>query len=445
MEQKVKVAIQNLHEKKHRAEIDTLKAELALEKEKLKVAKKEVESMKLEKKTIQSVSGEPEKQANELRLQISELQGEVLIQREQYEKKTKKTENELVAAKSEIENLRKQLQSYDNTVSMKDNQIQNQQDNISKMVYEHQTQLRKISADHMKQYSELQKEYASKISSNQMPSHKLHDPAPTPELSDEHQNTAVPSSQAGSASQTLSGEQRPKPPKRTVLVLGNSQTKHINAIRLAPECTVDKEDTYTIQQAVEYVQQKQPQHDIIVLHLISNDVKTADPESVKKELDSLIDSALKLRPDTQVVISLAPPRCDDGTFHSRGQLVNALVQHMYHNHARVSTVDNSNLGSRGDPSSIFYKSDGIHLTSRGAGRLAFNIRIAICARAGLPAPYGRKRKNHGDSSSAGFNNRGNNLNPPGRWHHKNRTGTGYRKNWGYNYNSWNDWNVNNWN
>ena len=96
----------------------------------------------------------------------------------------------------------------------------------------------------------------------------------------------------------------PRPEKATdkaVLVIGNSQLHDVNPRGLSKTSNIRKETAYTIAEAEEIVckeadSEKPEKPDVILFHLITNDVKTHDETTVSESLLKLTKKTQDLFP-----------------------------------------------------------------------------------------------------------------------------------------------------
>jgi hypothetical protein len=87
---------------------------------------------------------------------------------------------------------------------------------------------------------------------------------------------------------------------------------NINAHGLCLSGQTNKEYTYTIQEALDYINNNEIAiYQALVLHVLTNDLKTAKADKVTKDMVNLVSVIQSKAADTKVIISLCPPRKDN--------------------------------------------------------------------------------------------------------------------------------------
>ena len=115
----------------------------------------------------------------------------------------------------------------------------------------------------------------------------------------------------------------------------------------------------------------------MVLHSLTNEIKSKNPETCIKDLEDIIWLIQSKWPAARVVISLATPRNDDIAYHTNVLVVNALLKQKYHDDENIRTVEHTNMFVDGIPNSEMLQDDNYHLNARGTSALAFKIKNAI--------------------------------------------------------------------
>ena len=111
----------------------------------------------------------------------------------------------------------------------------------------------------------------------------------------------------------------------TVLLLGTSNVENISESKLSHATTVVKEITYTIKEASDYIRATDihaPQ--AVLLHILTNDLKTYDPVSCVTNLDEVIELIKSKWPNVKIIVSLTTPRTDNLNNQTNGQIINAM-------------------------------------------------------------------------------------------------------------------------
>ena len=166
----------------------------------------------------------------------------------------------------------------------------------------------------------------------------------------------------------------------TVLLLGTSNVENISESKLSHATTVVKEITYTIKEASDYIRTTDmhaPQ--AVLLHILTNDLKTYDPVSCVTNLDEVIELIKSKWPNVKIIVSLTTPRTDNLNNQTNGQIINAMLKQKFlQGGSDVCIIEHNNmLYSDGNPNKSLLREDGYHLTDRGVSNLAQNFRNAI--------------------------------------------------------------------
>lgn len=218
-------------------------------------------------------------------------------------------------------------------------------------------------------------------------------------------------------------------PGHKILLLGNS---HINDVRergICPSADTLKVTAYSIQEARNYIQGNQiRQYDAIILHLVTNDVKTKNPNNITLDLEELVEQIIAKTPTTKIVLSLTPSRKDNSELNRVTQNINSTLQETMHKHTSVSICTHTNLPEPSDDNwRQYFTVDGVHLTESGTAVLASNIRHVTEYTLGMQTRrrHPREKRSHlntrypKDRDITG--NQSRNI-------HENHTGTSYNDN-----------------
>ncbi|CAC5414344.1 unnamed protein product [Mytilus coruscus] len=125
--------------------------------------------------------------------------------------------------------------------------------------------------------------------------------------------------------------------------------------------------------------------DILVLHSLSNAVRTASNENSIESLGTIIDHAREKFEDAKIIISLPTPRADEESLNNKAQFLSLMVKEEFRNKTNVELADNSNMAFKGSALQKYLDpKDNYHLSYNGTKMLASNIRDTIDKILGLP-------------------------------------------------------------
>lgn len=163
-----------------------------------------------------------------------------------------------------------------------------------------------------------------------------------------------------------------------LLLIGSSIVKGIHAegIMKGTEMKTTKETAYTVKEAEDVVNMYGGHPKCVTFQIMSNDLKTKEPEECVEEMTGLIDQTRK-KFNCQVVVSLPPPRSDTEERQLKTEQYNINMKRAYINNDAVCISDNSTLGQNGHPQQKFYEDDQVHLNEHGTRILASNIRRMV--------------------------------------------------------------------
>lgn len=126
---------------------------------------------------------------------------------------------------------------------------------------------------------------------------------------------------------------------------------------------------------------KDKSYDAVVLHYLSNEIKTTSPETCVRKLISVVTKCHNTWPDAKIVVSLATPRLDGLT--TTAELTNAIIKYNFKDKG-VSLCDNNNLALRRDPQEKFLTPDKFHPNKAVVAKLAENLKSSICSALNIP-------------------------------------------------------------
>ena len=175
--------------------------------------------------------------------------------------------------------------------------------------------------------------------------------------------------------------------KPSALLLGTSNIKGINPEKLSSKTCVTKKVAFTLAETEDAVKSYTSKPDVVVLHSLTNDVKTLPPEECVTKLDDVVQLITSKWSGTKTIISLTTPRNDNEIHRINSELVDALLKKKYLSHTDVLISDNQNLW-RSSPDRVLAK-DKLHLSTDGTSILASNLKRFLHRILGInPEPRG---------------------------------------------------------
>ena len=175
------------------------------------------------------------------------------------------------------------------------------------------------------------------------------------------------------------------------ILIGTSNITRVDEKRLTHAIEIKKIISYTVNDAKQKISSLTTKPNIIILHILTNDIQSKDPKTCVSEMQLLVEDVIQKWPEITIIISLTTPRNDGVIHHTNGQIVNAMLRQTYNQHGKVYLVDHSNMCHDGLPISDCLSDDGYHLSDKGVTQLAGNIRRAIHSVLGIPLPNRRDR------------------------------------------------------
>ena len=121
-----------------------------------------------------------------------------------------------------------------------------------------------------------------------------------------------------------------------VTIIGTSNTNGIDPRKLSSRYTANKITAYTISEAETEIQNLTPTPDVIVLHSITNDIKTDTPVNCVNKMSNLVKKGLETNPQSKIIISLPTPRSDDSTHNNNSQIISAMLKEQFKDHDMIS-------------------------------------------------------------------------------------------------------------
>jgi hypothetical protein len=119
------------------------------------------------------------------------------------------------------------------------------------------------------------------------------------------------------------------PSKPSALLLGTSNIKGINPEKLSAKTCVTKKLAFTLAETEDAVKSHTSRPDVVILHSLTNDVKTLSPEECVTKLDDVVQLITSKWSGTKTIISLTTPRNDKEIHRINSELVDALLKKKY--------------------------------------------------------------------------------------------------------------------
>ena len=191
--------------------------------------------------------------------------------------------------------------------------------------------------------------------------------------------------------------------KPIVYLIGTSNIQGIDETKLTHAAKVTKFTAYTLEETINCISRLVQEPNIIVLHVLTNDLKTKSPQLCANQLSDVVSSIFEKWCTVKIVVSLTTPRNDSILHNTNGQIINALVKQNLSDR-NVVLVDHSNMCSGGNPIPDLLSNDHYHLSAKGVAQLASNIKRAIHSILGVPLPV--RQPHHSRSRSRRGRGRG---------------------------------------
>ena len=173
--------------------------------------------------------------------------------------------------------------------------------------------------------------------------------------------------------------------KPIVYLIGTSNIQGIDETKLTHAAKVTKFTAYTLEETINCISRLVQEPNIIVLHVLTNYLKTKSPQLCANQLSDVVSSIFEKWCTVKIVVSLTTPRNDSILHNTNGQIINALVKQNLSDR-NVVLVDHSNMCSGGNPIPDLLSNDHYHLSAKGVAQLASNIKRAIHSILGVPLP-----------------------------------------------------------
>jgi len=165
--------------------------------------------------------------------------------------------------------------------------------------------------------------------------------------------------------------------KPTALLVGTSNANYIKPNALSQAVDVKKGTAFTFVETEKVIRNDHSNPDAILLHSLTNEIKTKSPEQCVEELDSLVEMISSKWRNTKTIISLTTPRNDCDEISANCEILDALIKRKYLNNKDVIISDNYNMWHNNTPTRQLLKQDKFHLTAKGASILASNMKSVL--------------------------------------------------------------------
>lgn len=186
--------------------------------------------------------------------------------------------------------------------------------------------------------------------------------------------------------QSKTSEVPNKPAILSAFLLGTSNIKGINEDKLTTEVAITKEIAFTLNETSQKITQSKLNPAIVILHSLTNDLKTVKPEICVDKMDSILAQINEKWQSAKCLISLATPRTDKNEHHTNGLILNAMLMQKFSHRSNVAFIDHSNMCHDGIPIKDLLSDDGFHLSDKGVFKLASNIKKALHTALDIPLP-----------------------------------------------------------
>lgn len=134
---------------------------------------------------------------------------------------------------------------------------------------------------------------------------------------------------------------------------------------------------YTLKDTTDYVLSCNEHPNIIVLHSLTNDLKTMEPQVCVQNLEHLILEVKQKWNDVTILVSLTTPRSDDLLHQTNGQIINALIKQRFSDNEMILYCDHSNMLKNGNPNADYLSEDKYYISAKGISMLAANLKKSI--------------------------------------------------------------------
>jgi hypothetical protein len=164
--------------------------------------------------------------------------------------------------------------------------------------------------------------------------------------------------------------------RKTVLLIGNSNTSRLNFNLVG--VNIIRQPAMTIKEAEQVIGDYQGRADIIILHLLTNDIgRGRELDAVKCRDDLIRLTNMAKKKAEQVIVSLGIPRSDDYSKHEMIKFVSEQLNQVLRNRYGIVTCRHDNLYHYGKPIPSYLWGDGYHLSNLGKSVFSQNLASMI--------------------------------------------------------------------
>ena len=164
-----------------------------------------------------------------------------------------------------------------------------------------------------------------------------------------------------------------------ILLLGHSHTSNIGERGICLEADTLKIITYTVDEAFNFVKENDvDQVNIFILHLITNDVRKAEADTVMNKIIALVELIKSKGNNPYTILSLAPNRKDSMALQDKCSQINGRLSRYAQSKEHITVCTHPYLPDTTHPDwTKYFARDGVHLTERGTATLAYSLRKAV--------------------------------------------------------------------
>ena len=166
--------------------------------------------------------------------------------------------------------------------------------------------------------------------------------------------------------------------KPKALLIGTSNIKGIKEDKPSSDVDITKSIAYTLDETKEVIGNWTYKPDVVILHSLTNDVKSNNPEKCAEKLHDVVNSINKKWKGTKVIVSLTTPREDNAVINLNSEILDGIVKRDYLDSQSVHISENSNMRyGHLSTSELLSSEDRFHLSVKGTSVLASNIKNAL--------------------------------------------------------------------
>ncbi|CAC5393182.1 unnamed protein product [Mytilus coruscus] len=133
------------------------------------------------------------------------------------------------------------------------------------------------------------------------------------------------------------------PAKPKLLFVGTSNIQGIHVEKLTQAADIKKVIQYTLDDTSEFLSTFTDTPDMLVLHSLTNDLKTKQPTQCIDRLFDIVSEASSKWPLLKCVISFTTPRRDSITNFTNAQIINALLEQKFSDIDNIFFADHTNM------------------------------------------------------------------------------------------------------